>query len=467
MATFDVAKLLNKITQDIPGINTVLKALAKWDVSALTDVPDGAMQATTDTNNRLTIKKKVSDSYTPVAKLMHDVDTVDGYHASASATANAIPVRDASGALPGNILGNSATADTATALAAGSVVPVNQGGTGATTASQARANLGVAADADFTTHIATQASPSVEGHVKLDALAADGSNTAAPGGYGLGKTLSTVTDYNNCVVNGWYYGPASAANKPPIATKYHIFVQALNSSFVLQKAYHIGGNYYYTRVCDSGVWSEWVQKPIGITDSTSTTSSTVAASATAVKTAYDKATTATNAAAAAQSTANAAQSTANTAKAVTDTVSTTPAAGKIPLAGSDGKIDKDWMDWSAWATGLANKANTSLDNITSSAKADIAKLGCPDFSRAYTFSMTNGSTKTFDHSAFIWLSLYRQGSVTLRYNNSNGPRIFQPASDGGDDGISGQSVFVPNGAKIYREAGSYTGAMNAAPLVGD
>ena len=117
MASIDVAKLLNKITQDIPGINTVLKALANWDVSALSDVPDGAMQATTDANNNLTIKKKVSGSYTPVAKLMHDVDKLDGYHASTSATANAIAVRNASGVLPGNILGNAATAGTATALA--------------------------------------------------------------------------------------------------------------------------------------------------------------------------------------------------------------------------------------------------------------------------------------------------------------------------------------------------------------
>ena len=105
MASIDVAKLLNKITQDIPGINTVLKALANWDVSALSDVPDGAMQATTDANNNLTIKKKVSGSYTPVAKLMHDVDKLDGYHASASATANAVAV-PAVAALPKMFPGN-------------------------------------------------------------------------------------------------------------------------------------------------------------------------------------------------------------------------------------------------------------------------------------------------------------------------------------------------------------------------
>lgn len=144
-------------------------------------------------------------------------------------------------------------------------------------------DIGAATSAQLANHTATIASTSVFGHVNLDALAADGSNTAAPGGFGLGKTLSTVTDFNNCVVNGWYYGSNSAANRPPVATNYHVFVQALNSSNVLQKAYQVSGNSYYTRVRSSGVWSAWVLEPKGITDSTSTTSSTIAASATAVK----------------------------------------------------------------------------------------------------------------------------------------------------------------------------------------
>lgn len=297
MATFDVAKLLNKITQDIPGINTVLKALAKWDVSALTDVPDGAMQATTDTNNRLTIKKKVSGSYSPVAKLMHDVDRLDGYHASASATANAVAVRNAQGALPGNITGNAATADTAVALAAGSVIPLNQGGTGATTASQARTNLGVAGSADFSAHIAKQASPSVEGHVKLDALAADGSNTAAPGGFGLGMPeatqLTANTDLDSVVLPGFY----SCKQNAVAATLLNCPVKIAFSMLVEFGAY--GPTQTITGYTDgirfqrikpySTTFGEWRILPNGISNSTSTTSSTIAASATAVKAAYDRA----------------------------------------------------------------------------------------------------------------------------------------------------------------------------------
>ncbi|WP_411330813.1 phage tail protein [Desulfovibrio desulfuricans] len=294
MASIDVAKLLNKITQDIPGINTVLKALAKWDVSALTDVPDGAMQATTDTNNNLTINKKVSGSYTPVTKLMHDVDKLDGYHASTSATANAIPVRNASGALPGNILGNSATADTATALAAGSVVPVYQGGTGATTTSQARANLGVADGEDFTTHVATQASPSVEGHVKLDAFAADGSNTAAPGGFGLGRSDAgrRVTDLDTVLENGQFSFLPTATGLPSGWTAAGVGITySHNASVKIQKIFrYIGpGEIACYARCrfSSGTWGAWIPLPHGITDSLTLSSSTIAASATAVKAVND------------------------------------------------------------------------------------------------------------------------------------------------------------------------------------
>lgn len=283
MASFNVANLLSKIVNDIPGIKTVLTALAKWDLSALTDVPDGAMQATTDSSNRLTIKKKVSGSYVNVGQLQHSADMVDGYHASASATANTVAVRNAAGALPGNVLGNAATADTATELAAGSVLPLKQGGTGGTTASAARNNLGVAGGADFTAHVTTAGSPSVTGHVALDALAADGSATAAPGGFGLGRGLTASTDANLCVLNGWYCFTPSTANTPPAVANYVVHVRSINALNCIQYAHTHSGLFKYIRIQSDGVWGNWSPDVIGITDSISTTSSFLAASATAVK----------------------------------------------------------------------------------------------------------------------------------------------------------------------------------------
>lgn len=50
-----------------------------------------------------------------------DADTVDGFHASQSVVVNSVAVRDASGNLPGNILGNAATATTVSSVAEASI----------------------------------------------------------------------------------------------------------------------------------------------------------------------------------------------------------------------------------------------------------------------------------------------------------------------------------------------------------
>lgn len=50
-----------------------------------------------------------------------DADTVDGFHASQSVAANNVAVRDASGNIAGNVLGNAATATTATTVANASI----------------------------------------------------------------------------------------------------------------------------------------------------------------------------------------------------------------------------------------------------------------------------------------------------------------------------------------------------------
>lgn len=55
-----------------------------------------------------------------------DADTVDGFHASQSAVANSVAVRDASGNLPGNVLGNAATATTATTATTVSAASISQ-----------------------------------------------------------------------------------------------------------------------------------------------------------------------------------------------------------------------------------------------------------------------------------------------------------------------------------------------------
>lgn len=292
MATFDVGKLLNKIKDDIPGINAVLRALARWDVSTFTDVPEGAMQATTDANKRLTLKQLIAGTWAPITKLMHDVDTVDGYHASTASTAGTIPVRDQHGALVGNITGNAATATEAEKLSAGAVVPVNQGGTGATTSSGARANLGAASGADFEEHENLEASITENGHVKLANLAYDGTATAAPGGYGLGTSTMAILSANVSLPGGTYsfnysdpnFDVASLPNDPNV--KYcALLVSRRSPTSVIQLLFG-GGTMWsrtYNAVNNTGMW---YRLPSTISDVVNGTSPFIAASEKALAQSY-------------------------------------------------------------------------------------------------------------------------------------------------------------------------------------
>ena len=130
--------LPNLISKDVPDVNSLLNSLAKMDYAGVTDIPVNAVRF-----NRSTKLFEIYNgtAWASAGKLAHDVETVDGFSANAGQVANTIPVRDANKKLPGDITGNAATAGSATTLSA--TLPVNKGGTGATTSAAARANLGV------------------------------------------------------------------------------------------------------------------------------------------------------------------------------------------------------------------------------------------------------------------------------------------------------------------------------------
>lgn len=96
-------------------------------------------------------------------------------------------------------------------------------------------------------------------------------------------------DCNNATSNGVYYytsnGPAQSLGAT--TNDGALYVEAYSDIWVCQIAQDYRTGRLFTRSKSNGAWTAWKALPTEITDSISTTSSTIAASATAVKSAYD------------------------------------------------------------------------------------------------------------------------------------------------------------------------------------
>lgn len=139
MVSWKWPALVNKIFSDVPGVNVLLNALLKQDPAGTTDIPAGAKRWADGADGKQ-FQVFNGSTWESAGKLDHDVASVDGKSVSVSVVPDTIPVRDANGQIPGDISGNAATATKANELSEAN--PVAMGGTGATTAEQARANLG-------------------------------------------------------------------------------------------------------------------------------------------------------------------------------------------------------------------------------------------------------------------------------------------------------------------------------------
>lgn len=241
--SWGLPKLVSKILEAVPAINYLLNALAKMDYTGTEDVPIGAVRLES-LSGGYQLQRYNGTSWVSVGKLIHDAETVDGKSASTTATADTIPVRDSSGKVPGDITGNAATASSAAALS--TTLPVSGGGTGATNPEGARSNLGVPP----TSHASTGTT------------------------YGLSSASQ--------------YGHAMAASDDP--------AQDTDAGSVGSDVTHFArGDHAHKKVL--GTSSVYGQ--VKLTDSVSDGSDaslSVAASAKAVKDAYDKASSASNAA---------------------------------------------------------------------------------------------------------------------------------------------------------------------------
>lgn len=111
MASFLNPKPTNSIVSDLAEIRTLLTNVAKGKPDLATDVPTGAKRFVSS-GDGISYQWEEYDgsSWRKISKLAHNVDMLDGYHASIEAKANTIPVYNSNALLVGGITGNAYTA---------------------------------------------------------------------------------------------------------------------------------------------------------------------------------------------------------------------------------------------------------------------------------------------------------------------------------------------------------------------
>lgn len=139
MAGFKQPNPANAILVDVAALNAIVIALAKMNPSTLEDVENGMIWLDVD-SGKLVWKRFNGQSWEQITSADVDAASVGGLKPMATATPNSIPVRDKDGKLAGDITGKAKSAESADKL--GATLGLEGGGTGATSAQQARANLG-------------------------------------------------------------------------------------------------------------------------------------------------------------------------------------------------------------------------------------------------------------------------------------------------------------------------------------
>lgn len=262
--------LSNPIAVDIPKLNEILDALSKANPTDVDGISTGAMRLYEVSSGKWQWQLYNGTSWAPVPFLQHNVDQLDGYHAAITPAANTVAVRNASGLLEDSIAGNAATASSAATLS--QTLPVNKGGTGATTSAQARTNLGVPPASHASTATTYGAGNATQyGHVKLsDAVdstsGATGGTAATPAAV---KAAKAAADAAQSAANNAQSGADAAMTKAStLATASSPGIVKPGTGMTVDAAGALN---------------------VALNNTVTSTSTTQAATANAVKTAYDKA----------------------------------------------------------------------------------------------------------------------------------------------------------------------------------
>ena len=281
MASYLNPQPSNAILDDITNIRELENYNAQCDPSLGTDFPTGAKRLVNlgstsapqwqwqifDGSSWNTIASTRTD------KLMHNVDMLDGYHASTSAEANAIPVYNKDKLLVGGITGNAATATklkTARKIQVGGIASGDEKSFDGTAAVTLTINsIDINNDNDnavkgvlTTAHGGTGRTDGVALDVEVDSLSGK-VKASEYGQIGSARKLTATTDLNTLVVDGWYMSAgrisgSSDSNFPENNIAIYNLHVSTSGDCVMQMLY-VGGARTWGRISsDKGAsWDPW------------------------------------------------------------------------------------------------------------------------------------------------------------------------------------------------------------------
>ena len=262
--------LSNSISVDVQKLNEFLEALTKLNPTEVDGISAGAKRLYEASSGKWQWQEYNGSSWAAVPFLQHNVDQLDGYHAAITPAANTVAVRNASGVLEDSITGNAATASSAATLS--QTLPVNKGGTGATTSEAARSNLGVPPTSHAsanTTHGVGNATQ--YGHLKLS----DAANSSSGVSGGVAATPAAVKAAKDAADAAQSSANNAQSSADAAMTKASTLATASAAGIVKPGT--------GMTVDAAGALN------VTLNNTVTSTSTTQAATANAVKTAYDKA----------------------------------------------------------------------------------------------------------------------------------------------------------------------------------